>query len=87
MALNQEHDSTDHHVKIGVLWNGGWDVYIVDSTTMREPSEEEALVMEHDKLFPIFLIDGEKWLKFHFSPKMEYPEMIVKIVNRVAGGD
>ncbi|GEM_PF-5244108 len=78
--------------KVSILWNGGWDDYVVDPSSVREMSPAEK---SERKIWPtIVLPDHTEWLKGTFLESNRNqavatvgPTQCLRIVRHLAGGD
>jgi|GEM_PF-4540439 cold shock CspA family protein len=73
--------------KQGILWNGGWDDYVVDANLVRDMTDDE--VVKHDKTsFPTFE-DGNHvtWLRCLFAKNLGHATQVVKVLAHLGGGD
>ncbi len=76
------------HQEVNVLWEGGWDTYIVDPESRCDTPKKE-----DSHYFPTWH-DGPnsgspRWLKCSFCPRHNFGEahQSVKVIRRVASGN
>lgn len=82
---------TTQHVEVTVLWNGGWDIYIVDPGQI---CDTPAKKMEGNASFFPTWHEGPNsrspwWLKCSFVNRHNFgrPQQSVKVIKHVGGGD
>jgi len=74
-----------------VLWNGGWDDYLIDPFATRNMTEEELAEAVRNQYSPT-VGNGGSWLRCKFlgsdDQVSDTPEaQVVRILEHVAGGD
>jgi hypothetical protein len=74
--------TANNGVRVGILWNGGWDDYVVDPISVREITEEEAVGISS---FPT--VSNEHWLRCSFAKKLGADNQVVRILRHLDGGD
>lgn len=78
----------ENHRFLSVLWNGGWDEYIVDMATVRPLNDEEnAEIAAWTKRGGGWFPDLKGWVLGHFAKELVGEGNVVKIVSRLASGD
>lgn len=81
---------TTQQEEVFVLWNGGWDSYIVDLTQVCDTPEKE--LRGNSAYFPTWH-DGQNcgspcWLKSDFVRKpWSQPGKSIKVIRHLGGGD
>jgi hypothetical protein len=76
---------------VTVLWNGGWDDYLIDLKSLRSMTEDELYTYRSDnhRYFPTFL-DSQcgLWLKAWFVTKYKTLDNgCFRVIQHIAGGD
>ncbi len=78
------------HQEVTVLWNGGWDTYVVDPGQVRDLPEE---AFRDDRYSPIWY-DGPNsgypcWIKCIFLRRHNFggENQGVRVIRHVDGGD
>lgn len=67
--------------RAGILWNGGWDDYVVDPTSVRDMTPEENIPTCCPTL------GNEPWLRCSFARDYGNDNQVVKILRHLGGGD
>lgn len=81
--MSQQKTSPETHEKMGVMWNGGWDDYLVDvSDVIDDPTEVK-------NPFPDTIVDGKTYIRTCFSGKFSqrFPGKAIRKVSHLGGGD
>ena len=70
--------------KQGILWNGGWEDYVVDANSVRDMTEAE-LEKVANNCFPT--IDDGNWLRCLFAENLGHDAQVVKVLAHLGGGE
>lgn len=70
--------------KQGILWNGGWEDYVVDANSVRDMTRDE---MEKigDSSYPTF--EDGKWLRCLFAKNLGDESQAVQVLAHLGGGE
>ncbi len=72
--------------KQGILWNGGWDDYVVDTSTVRVLTADEVEKIGNSS-FPTFENKEGTWLRCRFARNLGHDYQVVKVLWHLGGGD
>lgn len=72
--------------KQGILWNGGWDDYVVDTNTVRDLTASEVEEIGNSS-FPTIRNEEGTWLRCRFAKNLGHDYQVVKVLWHLGGGD
>lgn len=70
--------------KQGILWNGGWEEYVVDANLVRDMTRDE-LEKIGDSSYPTF--EDGKWLRCLFAENLGHKSQAVRVLAHLGGGE
>jgi hypothetical protein len=77
--------------KVTVLWNGGWDDYLIDESTIRAMTDLEVLQFTNGpyRYFPTFESDKKTWIKAWFIGGLDSlrNQACIQVLEHLGGGD
>jgi hypothetical protein len=80
--------------KVTILWSGGWDDYLVDTSITREMTAEEVANNQAriDKGWGgLPTVGGDfssaEWLRCCFYDRSASPTIMVRVIRHLGGGD
>jgi hypothetical protein len=73
--------------KQGILWNGGWEDYVVDANLVRDMTGDEVAKCEKTS-YPTFEDGkGATWLRCLFAKNLGHETQVVKVLMHLGGGE
>lgn len=70
--------------KQGVLWNGGWEEYVVDTNSVRDMTADELEKASKDS-YPTF--GDNNWLRCLFANELGHNGQAVRVLAHLGGGE
>lgn len=70
--------------KQGILWNGGWEDYVVDANSVRDMTRDEMEKIA-DSSYPTF--EDGKWLRCLFAKSLGNESQVVQVLAHLGGGE